>query len=735
MEEAVAPLRKARAVEGYDLHREAVDLWSRVLAFFPKLASRSVVELRRLGSGNDPLAACLLTPDGASSVAGAGDGSLRRFAVATGEEESFVAAHAGGVAAVAISSDGSFLASAGRDGAVRVWDAIGGECLHDFKGHEGPVQAVVFAPDDRAVLSAGDDGTVRRWLLHGTALPELLSRYEDAISALAVSADGHIVVSGGWDGLVNVSSLFHRTELRRMKGHEGPVHSVAVSPDCRVVASAGEDGAIRLWDYEAGRCWRTLSGHNGAVMAIAFTPDARFVLSAGKDASLRLWDVRTGTAERTIEGHAGPVTDVAVDRDGGAAVSSGTDGSLRLWFLDWEPDVPDGGRWDDRVRPFLQVFLRRRELATPDSGAPTWNAGHLRELLDDLARRGFGWLEPERVETELKGLARDRGKSRTEERERAQKLARERQRQVRVAPAKQLVQSATHNLGLKVAVAVAVVILGILGLVSLLIPESGHAEFHRQLRGQVGTLVEEHTVRVNRGTALAYQRRPTVGNADCGNANFSDIVDLAVNAEEQFSPPLHPGVAAEDEGFRVSYSNAVKCVGTVGDRSLVPQILQRANGDLHPYRIEDLASIMVRIGAVGDPRLGEALGDQSESARHLVALTLVHGQQPDGIEALFNALESDDPLSEEGVSFVLTELICVGAVEEQTAFEMVHRFSRSPNPRVRLGAAKALILFESSGSAKTLLGEALEDTHPDVSAAAEKTRKALRSAQITTVDG
>jgi hypothetical protein len=729
MEEAIAPLREARAVEGYDLQREVLDLWSQVLAFYPKLVSRSVIELRRFGGANDRFGACLLTPDGSSGVAGGVDGSLRFFECATGEEESVVAAHDQVVTALACADFASLLASGGRDGAVRVWDATSGERLHNFEGHEGAVQAVVFAHDDRAVISAGDDGTVRRWPLDPKVLPEQLSRSQEAVSALAVSADQHFVVSGGWDSVVTVSSLLRRKELRRMVGHKGPVYSVAVSPDCRVVASAGEDGTIRLWDFESGRCWRVLSGHRGAVMAVAFTPDARFIISAGKDASLRLWNVRTGTAERIIEGHAGPVTDVAVSRDGGTAISAGTDGSLRLWFLDWEPEIPEGGSWDDRVRPFLQVFLRRRELATTGSKIQGWNDEHLRELLDDLARRGFGWLEPERVEHELVELTRHRGTRRTEERKSTQKLARQRQRQARVAPARQLLESFTRKINLKVVGSVTVAILGVL-IVMLLSTKGGQGEFHRQLRPQVERLVEERGMRLEQGTALAYQRRPTRGSADCAEGSFPVSVDLAVNSELQHSPPLHPGVPAEDEDFRARYADAINCVGTFGDRSLVPQILWRANQGLHPNRLEDLLSIMVRIGAAADPRLGESLSDDSEDVRHLVALTLVYGRQRDGFEILFNALESDDPRVVEAASHVLTELICNGSIEEQPAFETVLRLAGNADPRVRLNAVKALVLFESSGPAKAALKQAFEDADPDVAAAAEKVRKILRGQRI-----
>jgi WD40 repeat protein/serine/threonine protein kinase len=735
MEEAIEPLRDAREVEGYDLHEEAVELWSKVLAYYPKLAPRSVVELRRFGGGNDPQGACGLTPGGTSCVAGGSDGTLRRFVCATGEEEFAVEGHEQGVLSVAVSSDGRMLASAGRDAAVRVWNTSSGERLHDFEGHDGAAHAVAFSPNHRAVISAGDDGTVRSWPLDESSLPELLSRGEDAVSTLAVSEDGHFVVSGGWSSVVTVSSLLQGTELRRMAGHEGPVHSVAISPDCRVAASAGEDGTIRIWDLEGGRCWRVLSGHDGAVLAVAFTPDSRFVLSAGKDASLRLWDLRTGSPDRIIEGHAGPVSDVVVSRDGSAAVSAGTDGSLRLWFLDWDPELPEVGQWDDRVRPFLKVFLRRRELETAGSGVPTWNEEHIRELLEDLARRGFGWLETKRVEQELEALARGRDDSRTEEQERTQKLARQRRRELRMAPARELVDTLTRNIGLKVAGIVAVVVIAVSALALLRSPESGQAEFHRQLRQQMEMLVQERGIRLKRGTVMAYQNRPTVGSADCGEGYFPDFFDLAINAEQHSTPPVDPGLPAEEEAFRVRYSNAVNCVGTLGTRTLAPQILQRADEGLHPYRLEDLLSIMIRIGAAGDPRMVDYLADHSETIRHLAALTLVHGGGPDGIEALRSGLESTDSRAVEGASFVLTEFICLGSIEEQTAFDTVRRLCRNIDPRVRKNAVKALILFERSGPAKLVLDEALDDSNPEVVEAAEKTRAGLRSVQISTFFG
>jgi WD40 repeat protein/serine/threonine protein kinase len=725
MEEAIKPLRSARAVTGYELHQEALELWNSVLAFFPKHAPRSVVELRRMGDGT-VVNACGLTVSGTLCLAGGSDGSLRLFDTATGVEERILAGHGNSVTSVAVSENGLWLASAGRDGWVRVWDTGDGVCRHEFEGHEGVVQAVAFGADGNAVISAGDDGTVRLWPLQEGSLPELLGRDEDAVSALAVSADGRFVVSGGWDCQVTVWSLPRREELRRMVGHEAAVNAVAVSPDCRVLASAAEDASIRLWDLERGRCWRVLSGHEGGVHAVAFTPDARFLLSAGRDATLRLWDVRTGKAERVVEGHAGPVHDVVISRDGGSALTAGSDATLRVWFLDWEPEPPERGRWDDRARPFLDVFLRQREGEMSGEGPPRWSDDDLARLLEDLSRRGFGWLAPEMVERELESLAQGRIERKSEEQKITRELARKRQRQLRVAPAKEIVASLTKNIGLKIAGVAAAVILVLLGIMSLRTPDSGEAEFNQKLYTEVSLLIKERGLRLERGMVLSYQNRPTMGAVNCADGVFSDFLSFVLNTERQSDPPLDPGLPAEDLAFRDQYAGYVNCVGTLGDRSVVDDVLQRTRGGLHPYRLEDLLSIMVRIGAGEDPRVVAALEDRSETTRHFAALTLLHGGDTDGVRALVEGLDSENWRVVEGASYVLTELVALGAIPEESAFDTVRLLCRNIDPAVRRNSVRALVLFERKGAMRELLDEVLEDSDEEVRQTAERTLDMIR---------
>ncbi len=722
MAEAVAPLREARAVPGYELHHDALELWNRVLAHFPKGQLRAVVEVRRIRSGHGPLTACGLTPDGSACLTGGRDGSLRRFDSRTGEEVFAVTVDDQGVTSAAVSSDGELVATAGRDGSVAVWRAGDGERRYTFGGREGVVRSVVFAPGGEAVIAAGDDKVVRVWRLDETARAETLGGCDEAVSSLEVSADGRYLVGAGWDGLVTVWSLRRRVELRRMEGHEGLIHDVAISPDCRLVASAGDDGAVRLWDLEGGRLWRTLTGHDEAVTAVAFTPDARYLLSAGKDATLRLWDVRTGSAVRVVEGHSGPVADLVIDREGGMAASVGSDASVRLWSLDWEPELQASGQWDDRVRPFLKVFLRQRETDSAEGGRPTWSDHQLVSLLADLGRRGFGWLAPDQVEQELERLVRFREESRTEEQERTREQAKRRARQVRVAPVKEIAEGLTRNIGVKVAGAAAVVIVILVALLSLTSP-GGSVKFSRLYR-EIGVTVQGRALRVGQGTVSAYQLGPSGGSRDCGQEVFSDLVNVALNAETLRTPSPDPGVPA-DRDFRNRYANAVSCVARLGEVSLTPQVLRRAESGLHPKRMDDLLTVMIGIGAPRDPAIERALNATSESARHLAALTLIYGDDDHGAPILTAALEGDEWRRVEAASSVLTELMCLGVIPEDEAFETVRRFSQNIDPLVRRNAVRALVLFEEDDPMREVLENALDDSDEGVAQAAREVRDTL----------
>jgi hypothetical protein len=636
-----------------------------------------------------------------------------------------VAAHEAGIEALAVSGDGQLVATGAGDGSVRVWSASEGRRLYAFEEGRLAIRTVVFAPGDQAVIEAGDDGDVRLWRLAETAQPEVVGAGQEAVSALAVSDDGRFLVGGGWSSLVTVWSLRRRAEIHRLEGHEGAIRTVAVSPDCRLIASGGDDGQIRLWDLEGGRLWRALSGHDEPVHAVSFTPDGRFLLSTGKDATVRLWDVRRASSLKVVKGHAGAISDLAVGREGGLAVTAGTDSTVRLWFLDWEPEFPELGGWDDRVQPFLKVFLRQREGFAAGGALPSWSEHDVEGLLEDLRRRGFGWLARQRVERELEGLVQRREEIRSEEQERTRELAKKRMRQIRFEPLKAVGEWFAENLGLKVAGVTAAVVVVLLFLWSLTTPDDGvrFSKLHRD----TALAVQSRGMRLDEGTVVAYQRGPSVGTDNCGEGLFSELLELTLNAERLRSPPLDPGVPA-DHGFSVQYANAVNCVGKLGTSTLTDQILRRIASGLHPKRVEDLLGVLVRIDAAISLRIDQALVDPSDTVRHTAALTLVYSEENDAFPRLLTALNGEDRAGVEAATFVLTELICLGAIDEAEAFPTVRRFSQNIDPQIRRNATRALVLFEDTKPVREVLDAALDDSDGSVVDAARAVREAMERA-------
>jgi hypothetical protein len=254
--------------------------------------------------------------------------------------------------------------------------------------------------------------------------------------------------------------------------------------------------------------------------------------------------------------------------------------------------------------------------------------------------------------------------------------------------------------------------------------------FNGKLHSEVSILVRERQMRLERGTVLSFQNRPTMGSINCADGILNDFLSFVLNVERDLDPQIDPGEPAEDIAFRDRYAGSVNCVGTLGDRSVVDDLLRRTTGDLHPYRLEDLLSIMVRVGGGRDQQVVDALDDRTETTRHFAALSIIHGGDEEGIRALVEGLDSEDWRLAEGTSYVLTELIALGVFDEASAFEKVRMLSRNIDPLVRRNAVRALVHFERRGAAREVLDEALEDSDPEVRAVAERTRDTIRSAKM-----
>jgi WD40 repeat protein len=86
----------------------------------PDLADPALV--RVLTGHSTEVGAVAVAPDGSWLATGDGDGTVRVWDVATGQQRAALTGHTRGVSAVAVAPDGSWLATGSHDKTVRVWD-------------------------------------------------------------------------------------------------------------------------------------------------------------------------------------------------------------------------------------------------------------------------------------------------------------------------------------------------------------------------------------------------------------------------------------------------------------------------------------------------------------------------------------------------------------------------------------------------------------------------------------
>jgi WD40 repeat protein len=315
-----------------------------------------------------------------------------------------------GVSAVAFSPDGQALAAAGWDGTLRVWAIESGEEQHVFGSHRGAVLDCTFHPNGDRLLSASQDGMLRLWRLNGEQeAPQGrdyvwdLALHPDGQSAVVavktgpalvygqrellldradlctISPDGHLLLmsyahrmasslqmwdlatghlryrlhrpqtavrsavfshDGGWfatgesDGRVRLWESIEGGLLGEMDGHRGDVNALAVGPFGRWLVSAAFDHTLRVWNMMRGQTERVLAGHQGVVWGCDVSPDGRWIASGSADRQVIIWDLHTGEPVYKLSGHRGWVRDVAFSPDGRWLASASRDGDLRIWDVE-----------------------------------------------------------------------------------------------------------------------------------------------------------------------------------------------------------------------------------------------------------------------------------------------------------------------------------------------------------------------------------------------------------------
>lgn len=333
-----------------------------------------------------------LSADGTLLASGEGDGRIRLWDMATGEEKRHWSVGSVPLWRVAFSPDGKTLASgAEEDSSIRLWDIATGRERHPSQEHIGPIHILRYSPDGKILVSVSPDRRMLWWDLTekrprhqftwsakgssiGVALSpdnntlavksgpdrslqlqlwdvragkpglRLLDHEEKWLFAIAFSPDGQLLASGGEDGRVTLWSARDGKGLRQLQGMSLPVRSLDFSPDGKTLAiglgnvnQATSRSTLQVWDLASGKEKRSFNIHD-TITGLTFSLDGKVLASSNgyqQDAFVRLWDIRTGAELCRHGGHRGSCRAIAFSPDG-KLVASGSppwleDNSVHVW--------------------------------------------------------------------------------------------------------------------------------------------------------------------------------------------------------------------------------------------------------------------------------------------------------------------------------------------------------------------------------------------------------------------
>lgn len=285
-----------------------------------------------------PLAVAF-SPDAALATAWSDDGTLRVWAVATGQPVDEAAPATAAVPVVTAGPDGSFTVTQTRRvsaGAAPVWTlerTLGGSAQPGLFADR--VNAVRFSPDGK-LLATGGGELSRSGDIHlfdaatGKVVQTWKDRHKDAVLSLDFSPDGKRLASGAADYIARVTQVADGKGLNVLEGHTHHVTGVAFRADGRVLASAGADGVVLVWDMLSGERKKKVEGWTKEVTSLQYIGATNQLLTSAGDNRLRVI-TDEGADVRAIN-NIPDYLQAGLSTPGGALfIGGGEDSRLRVW--------------------------------------------------------------------------------------------------------------------------------------------------------------------------------------------------------------------------------------------------------------------------------------------------------------------------------------------------------------------------------------------------------------------
>jgi WD40 repeat protein/tRNA A-37 threonylcarbamoyl transferase component Bud32 len=301
-------------------------------------ARRLLEGSRRTLSGHaDKVTAVAFSADRGLLVAGAKDGAVKVWELATGLEVRSLVGHTAAVAAVAFSPNARLLATAGLDGRAIIWETATGKKLVALDGRTGSPGSVAFSPDSKLLAAASN----LQVTLHDAETGKEVGRFTGhtkAATAVTFSPDGRHAASAGADGTLCIWETASGKELFRRTGLKVPVTKLAFMGFGQRVVLSTLEGALLVWDPEADES-HVVFGGNGA--PVAWRGDVRQVAILNPVHTVRVCDATMNRELFNLRGHTGPVVSMAYSADGTHLATAGADRTVKVWAVVGEMEILD----------------------------------------------------------------------------------------------------------------------------------------------------------------------------------------------------------------------------------------------------------------------------------------------------------------------------------------------------------------------------------------------------------
>lgn len=307
------------------------------------------------------ISAARFSSDGKYLFTGSGDGTVRRWEVATHLQVGIYGFSGQSVASFDLSPDEKMLVTAGYQSPIRLWDLESDKLVRELSGHQSPVRQVVFSPDGKNIISgSGDvsdkkDNTVRVWEVASGRELLKLTGHNSIVTGVAATPDGKTIASIDFEGTVKVWERTTGKLMDSLPDYSNGVGLVSFSPDGRYLAAAGGvSGEVRLWEATSLKPVGSIKTGQDYPQAMAFSPDSKIVAVGNSDGTssrqvavtVKLFEVATGKLLQTLPSHNLVVQAIAFSPDskylatgGGGGVATPDDSSVKLWELSTTRDL------------------------------------------------------------------------------------------------------------------------------------------------------------------------------------------------------------------------------------------------------------------------------------------------------------------------------------------------------------------------------------------------------------